>query len=122
MKSLTVQAHQLRVDDVIPGWGTIVEIKDSVEVIYIRTLDCAPNEWAMCCDRSEAVQLRPRSGHVVEIEAGRTCDFCGAPATWDIPTIYRGSWANACDSCEPQYHNQPGQTGVGIGQRLFPSI
>lgn len=59
-----------------------------------------------------------KSGHVVEVPfPGYTCDFCGAPATWDIPT-WQGPWANACDDCEPRWHATPGKTGVGIGQRL----
>jgi len=64
------------------------------------------------------VDLTPRPGHVVEIPApGYTCDFCGAPATWDIPTVM-GPWANACSEHEAQFHTQPGVTGVGVGQRL----
>ena len=66
----------------------------------------------------EQSDLTPRPGHVVEIPApGYSCDFCGDPATWDGPTVY-GPWANMCDTCEPIRHAHPGQTGVGIGQRL----
>jgi hypothetical protein len=66
-----------------------------------------------------SANLTARPGHVVEIPApGYRCDFCGAPATWDIPTVY-GPWANACEECEPRYHTAPGQTGVGVGQRLI---
>lgn len=63
------------------------------------------------------VDLTPRHGHVVEIDSARPCDFCGRPATWDIPTRM-GPWAYACDECESTFHTQPGQTGVGVGQRL----
>jgi hypothetical protein len=62
--------------------------------------------------------LVAKPGHVVEVSALPACDFCGAPATWDIPT-YRGPWANACDECEPAWHARPGATGVGVGQRLI---
>jgi hypothetical protein len=63
-------------------------------------------------------QLEPRPGHVVEVGKLPTCDFCGAQASWDIPT-WMGPWANACDICEPNVHTTPGATGVGIGQRLI---
>lgn len=62
--------------------------------------------------------LVAKQWHVVEVSALPACDFCGAPATWDIPT-YRGPWANACDACEPAWHARPGVTGVGVGQRLI---
>jgi hypothetical protein len=65
-----------------------------------------------------AVDLTPRRGHVVVVPVLPACDFCGSPASWDIPTIAGGSWANACEVCEPFWHSAPGQTGVGVGQRL----
>jgi len=69
---------------------------------------------------TSTTQLTPRPGHVVEIDApGYNCDFCGRPATWDIPTSGGSHWANACDACEPRYHSYPGRTGVGVGQRLI---
>ena len=63
-------------------------------------------------------KLVPKRGHVVMIAMPYRCDFCGAPATWDAPTLL-GPWANMCDEHEAQYHVAPGQTGVGIGQRLI---
>jgi hypothetical protein len=68
-----------------------------------------------------AVNLTPRPGHVVAVSALPVCNFCGQPGTWDGPTIY-GPWANFCDACEPILHAHPGQTGVGIGQRLFVPV
>jgi hypothetical protein len=68
----------------------------------------------------KTAKLAPKPGHVVAIPApGYRCDFCGAPATWDIPTSGGARWANACDACEPRWHSYPGQTGVGVGQRLI---
>ena len=67
--------------------------------------------------------LTPRAGHVVGVTQRYSCDFCGEPATWDIPTHF-GPWANACDEHEAMYHRYPGKTGVGVGQRitLIPDV
>lgn len=63
--------------------------------------------------------LKPRPGHVVVVSEIPTCDMCGqCEADWDAPTIY-GAWANLCDRCNHLYARYPGQTGVGIGQRLI---
>jgi len=62
--------------------------------------------------------LTPLPGHVVELPKLPSCDICGKNAAgWDGPTA-RGSWAYMCSECEPTWHAYPGQTGVGIGQRL----
>ena len=63
------------------------------------------------------IEITERVGHILEVPFERACEFCGASAEWNGPTIFR-SWAYMCAFCEPLYHVPPGRTGVDVGQRL----
>lgn len=63
--------------------------------------------------------LQPKPGHVVAVAAIPPCDLCqnGTPAVADVATSM-GPWANVCENHWQIYGVAPGQTGVGLGQRL----
>lgn len=50
----------------------------------------------------------------IVVEDLPSCNFCGAPAKYDIPTKF-GSWAYACPSCFQLY---AGSNAKSVGKQL----
>ena len=63
----------------------------------------------------EGQAMAINKGHEIAVEYPQRCDFCDDPATHDGKTRM-GPWAWMCDAHFTTHG--PGQTGLGIGQRI----